>query len=133
MSLSTGLPRQKGLFGIAHIVRARSNATTISRVTTSKGTLDETSTSTTEHTEKLWLFEPRESVAEEIAGERVNGGLGALAVADGSVDLQLNDRVIHGGVEYELDSVVGHPEDEDADGTTSSDTDFWLASFVRRQ
>lgn len=133
MARSTGIPRRKGLAGIRRIIGLRTRSITVSRVTASKGSLDETSTSTTDHTEDLWLFEPRESVAEELVGERVNGGLGGLTVADGTVDLNKDDRITHGGVEYEVDTVVGHPEDGDSDGTASPDTDFWLATFVRRQ
>lgn len=133
MVRSTGLPQSKGIAGITRIVRARVSAVTISRVSTSKGSLDESSTSTSDHTEDLWLFEPRESVAEELAGERINGGLGGLAVADGTVDLQTDDRIVHGGVEYEIDTIVGHPEDDEPDGTDSPETDFWLVTFTRRQ
>ena len=133
MELSTGLPRRSGVAGITRVIRASVSATTVSRVAESKGSLDETSTSTTDHTEDLWLFEPRESVGEELAGERINGGLGGLAVADGTVDLQKDDRIVHGGVEYEVDTIVGHPEDDTADGTDSPETDFWLVTFVRRQ
>lgn len=133
MTRSTGLPRRTGIAGITRVVRARTSATTVSRVSTSKDSLDQTTTTTSDHTEDLWLFEPRESVAEELVGERVNGGLGGLAVADGTVDIQRDDRITHGGVEYEVDTIVGHPEDGDADGTTSSETDFWLVTFVRRQ
>jgi len=81
----------------------------------------------------LWLFAPQDSVADEIAGERVNGSLGGLTTADGDVDVQKNDRVTHGGVEYEVDTVIGHPEDAPADGTATPDTDFFIISFVRRQ
>lgn len=133
MVRSTGLPTAKGLAGLTRIIRARTRSVTVSRVTETKGSLDQTTTSTTDHTESLWLFEPRESVAEELFGERINGSLGGLAVADGTVDLQINDRLTHGGVEYELDTVVGHPEDDEPDGTASDDTDFWLATFTRRQ
>lgn len=133
MARSTGIPRDKGLAGMTRIVRARTRAVTVSRVTETQGTLDETTTTTDDHTESLWLFEPRESVAEEVAGERVNGSLGGLAVADGTVDIEHNDRVTHGGVEYEVDTIVGHPEDDSADGAVSSDTDFWIIDFVRRQ
>lgn len=133
MVRSTGLPQRKGIAGITRIVRARVSAVTVSRVSTSKGSLDESSTSTSDHTEDLWLFEPRESVAEELAGERINGGLGGLAVADGTVDLQTDDRIVHGGVEYEIDTIVGHPEDDEPDGTDSPETDFWLVTFTRRQ
>jgi hypothetical protein len=118
---------------MTRIIGARTSSVTVSRPTTSKGSLDETTTTTNDHTEDLWLFEPNETIAEEVAGERVEGSLGALAISDGTVDLQVDDRVTHGGVEYEVNTVVGHPEDDDPDGTASPDTDFWMASFVRRQ
>lgn len=133
MVRSTGLPRRKGIAGITRIVRSRVTAVTVSRISTSKGSLDETNTNPNDHTEDLWLFEPRESVAEELAGERINGALGGLVVADGTVDLQRDDRIVHGGVEYEIDTIVGHPEDGDTDGTNSPGTDFWIVSFTRRQ
>lgn len=133
MARSTGLPRRKGIAGITRVVRARTSAVTVSRVTETQGSLDETTTTTSDHTEDLWLFEPRESVAEELVGERINGGLGGLAVADGTVDLNKDDRIVHGGVEYEVDTIVGHPEDAEPDGSSSPDTDFWLVTFVRRQ
>lgn len=133
MALSTGLPRLKGIAGITRIIRARVSATTISRPDASKGSLDETSTSTADHSEDMWLFEPRESIANELAGERINGGLGGLVVADGTVDLQKDDRIVHGGIEYEIDTIVGHPEDDDTDGTDSPETDFWIVTFTRRQ
>jgi hypothetical protein len=132
MERSTGLPRQKGLAGITRVIRARTRSVTVTRVTETKGSLDQTKESTDGHTEQMWLFEPREAVAQEIAGERLTGSLGGLAVADGTVDVQPDDRVTHGGVEYEVDTVVGHPNDGDADGTASTDTDFWVVNFVRR-
>jgi len=133
MVRSTGLPRQKGLAGLTRVIRARTSLTTVRRVTTSTGSLDEQTTSETAHEESLWLFEPTERVSEELAGERIEGSLGALAVADGTVDMQVDDRVTYGGAEYEIDTVVGHPDDNDADGTASPGTDFWIVSFNRRQ
>jgi hypothetical protein len=133
MVRSSGIPRQKGVFGITRIIRARARAKTFERVTTSQGTLDETTTSTSEYSVDVWLFEPRENIAEELAGERINGSLGGLVVADDTIDIDRDDRITYGGVEYEVDTIVGHPEDGDADGTASPDTEFWLLSFVRRQ
>lgn len=133
MALSSGLPTGRGLDGLTRVIRARTRAVTVSRVTQSTGSLDETTTTTSDHTEDIWLFQPRESVAAEIAGERVNGRLGGLAVADGTVDLQINDRVTHGGVEYEIDSIVGHPKDGDTNATPSPVTRFWVIDFERRQ
>jgi hypothetical protein len=133
MTVSTGIPRRRGLGGISRVIRSRQRRVTVQRPTETTGSLGETQTTTTEHTESLWLFEPRETVAQELAGERIDGSLGGLAAADGSVDMEHNDRIVHGGVEYEVDTVVGHPDDGDADGTPSEDTDFWMVSFVRRQ
>jgi hypothetical protein len=129
---STGLPRQKGLGGLTRVIRARTRSVTVTRQIESKGSLDQqTTTSSSDHTEDIWLFEPRESVAQELAGEQFSGGLGGLAVADGTVDVQHDDRITHGGVEYEVDTVVGHPEDDDSDGTASPETDFWVIDMVR--
>jgi hypothetical protein len=132
MARSSGFTRRTGIAGITKVIRARTSATTVTRVTQSTGSLDEQTETTSDHQEDIWLFEPRESVAEEVAGERINGSLGGLAVAD-TLDVQHNDRITHGGVDYEVDTVVGHPEDDDADGTTSPDTDFWIIDMVRRQ
>jgi hypothetical protein len=133
MTLSSGIPRRRGLGGISRIIRSRQRRVTVQRPTETQGSLDETQTDTNEHTESLWLFEPRENVGKELAGKQVDGSLGGLAAADGSVDVALNDRIVYGGVKYEVDTVVGHPDDADADGTPSPDTDFWVISFVRRQ
>lgn len=133
MARSSGISRRMGIAGITRVIRGRTSAKTVNRVTETQGSLDETTTTTNGHTEDLWLFEPRESVANEAVGERINGSLGGLAVADGTVDVQHDDRLTHGGVEYEVDTVVGHPEDGDADGTDSPGTDFWIIDLVRRQ
>lgn len=133
MTVSTGIPRRRGLGGISRVIRSRQRRVTVERPSESQGSLGETTTTTSEHTESMWLFEPRETTAQEIAGERLDGSLGGLTVADGSVDVQHNDRIVHGGVEYEVDTVVGHPDDGDADGTPTEGTDFWMVSFVRRQ
>lgn len=132
MARSTGLPRDVGVMGITRVIAARTRPVTVSRVTESKGSLDDSTTSTTEFTVDMWLHEPRESVAEELTGDRLEGGLGGLVVADGTVDLEHDDRVTYGGVEYSIDTIVGHPEDGAADGTPSDGTDFWMVTFTRR-
>jgi len=130
---STGFQRPTAMAGMITVVTARTAPQTVSRVTESTGTLDEVTTTTTDHTEDLWVYEPRERIAEELTGERVQGSLAAIAVADGTVDLEVNDRLTYGGIEYEVDTVVGHPEDDQADGTATPDTDLWLIGFTRRQ
>jgi hypothetical protein len=133
MARSSGIPRSHGLIGIRRIIGARTRSVTVSRPTETTGSLGETETTTTDHTENIWLFEPNESVASEITGERIEGTLGGLTVADGSTDLQHSDRIVHGGVEYEIDTIVGHPDDDEPDGTVSSNAKFWYITFTRRQ
>lgn len=124
MPRSSGIPRGRVVGGITRIIGSRATATTVTRVTESKDSLDATSETTTEHMEDIWLFDPEESSVQGLAGERVTGDLGGLAVADGMVDIQNGDRVTHGGVEYEVDTVVGVPDDEE--------TDYYQISLVRR-
>lgn len=130
--VSSGIPRRRAIGGITRVIGTRAAPTTITRVSTTTGSLDETVETTDEHTESIWVFSPRENVADEITGEHLDGGLGGLIVADGTVDIQHNDRLTHGGVSYEVDTVVGHPNDGEADGTQSDGVDFWMVRFVRR-
>jgi hypothetical protein len=131
MTRSTGLPRKRGLAGISRVIRARSRPVTVTRPTVSQGSLDEQTETLSDHQEDLWLFDPRKRDDDQIAGERIEGNLGALAV--GRVDIEPGDRVTHGGVEYEVDTVVGHPDDADADGSYVDEVDFWMVDFTRRQ
>lgn len=133
MVRSSGIPTGRPIAGMTRIIRSRSRSITVSRPTTTKNALDGTSETLTEHTESVWLFEPREQVATEMTGERIDGSLGGLVVAGRAVDIQTNDRITYGGVEYEVDTVVGHPQDNLSDGTPSVETDFFIVSFVRRQ
>ena len=132
MTRSSGIPRRKGLGAISTIIGARSRPVTLVRPTTTTNALDETVETTTEHVESMWVFEPRQNVSAEITGEHLEGGLGGLVVSDGTIDIQHNDRLTHGGVEYEVDTVVGHPNDGAADGTPSDGVDFWMVRFTRR-
>jgi hypothetical protein len=130
---STGFQRPTAMAGMTTVVSARTSAVTVGRPVETTDSLDAVDTTVSDHTERLWLFAPDERSVDESVGERITGSLGALAVSDGTVDLQPNDRVTYGGVEYEIDTVVGHPEDDQADGTASPATDVWLASFERRE
>jgi hypothetical protein len=118
---------------MTRIIRSRSRSITVSRPTTTQNSLDTSEETLSDHTEDVWLFQPREGVGQEFAGERITGSLGALIVAEDAVDIEHNDRITHGGVEYEVDTIVGHPEDAAADGTPSPDTDFFVVDLVRRQ
>ena len=118
---------------MTRIIRSRTRSITVSRPTTTQNSLDTTEETLADHTENVWLFQPTEGVGQEFAGERVTGSLGGLVVAESDVDIQHNDRITHGGVEYEVDTIVGHPEDAPADGTESPNTDFFVVDFTRRQ
>lgn len=131
MVRSSGNPRSTGISGLTRIIRSRTSSVTVKRPTETKDSLDATTETTSDHSESIWLYEPRESVANEMLGERVEGSLGGLAIADGTVDIEKGDRVTYGGVEYEVDTIVGHPED--GQPGSSANTDFWIMSFVRRQ
>jgi hypothetical protein len=93
--------------------------------------LDETTETTNEHVESIYLHDPGERITNEAAGERTVGDLRGLATADGSVDIEHNDRITYGGVEYEVDTVVGYPVD--GQPGDSHETNYWEITFVRRQ
>lgn len=114
MVRSSGIPRRKLLSGIVNVTAARATSTVITRPSTSKGSLDETVETTTEHTEQLWVFDPNETSVGTLGGERQVGDLEALGVEPdtGSLNVQNGDRITHGGVEYEVETVVGAPDDE---------------------
>lgn len=131
MARSSGFPRSSAITGHTRVIRSRTRPVTVERVTETTGSLDEVTTTSTEHTESLWLFAPRESVSEELAGERLDGGLGGLAIADGTVDIEHGDRVTYGGVVYEVDTIVGQPVD--GEPGNAPDTEFWVLDFERRQ
>lgn len=130
MARSSGTPRGRGLGAITKVMRGRLQATTISRPSETLGDLDQTETTTSTHQEDLWVFDPMKSVGETVAGERLTGDLAALGL-DG-IDVAKDDRITHGGVEYEVDTVTGYPSDADADGTTHGNTRYFTISLVRR-
>lgn len=125
-----GVPRDRALGAISSIIGARTETVTITRPTESVGSMGEVSETTATHTEDLWLNAQQIGVIETPAGERETGAIFAVGL-DG-IDVQKDDRVTHGGVEYEVDSVVGIPDDNDADGTTHSDTRYFRIRLVRR-
>lgn len=126
MVRSNGIPRGTPIALMSRVISARSNAVTFTRPTKTKGGLDQVEETTAEHTENVWLHVPEERVREVSSGEREVGDIAALAVADGTVDIQKDDRVTYGGVEYEVDSVIGLPED-------NGSPEMWLVQFIRRQ
>lgn len=127
MVRSSGIPRGRGFMGITRIIASRASPTSVTRVSTTTGDLDQTVESTTEHIEDLWVFVPDERSVQALAGDRSYGDLGCLAIEpeNNTVDIQKGDRITHGGVEYEVDTIEGRPDDDDPD--------YWSISLVRRQ
>lgn len=128
--LAGGVPRGRALGAIRNIIEGHQEQVTVTSVTTSKGALDQETETTTTRTERLWLFDPRKSVQEVAGGERVQGDLSALG-KDG-IQVEKGERLTHGGVEYEVDTVTGFPEDESADGTTHDNVEYFRIELVRR-
>lgn len=132
MARSTGISTRQSRHAMSRLIRQRAQSVTINRPVRMTNALDDTDETIDEHTESMWLFDARESIADEIGGDRINGGLGGLVVAGRAVDLDKDDRITHGGVEYEIDTIVGQPVDDDPDGTCSPETTFYIVNFVRR-
>lgn len=124
MVRSNGIPRRRVVGGISRIISSRASAQSVTHVTTTKDSLDSKTETTTESIEDVWLFDPDETSVQSVGGERITGDLGGLAVADGTVNIGNGDRMSHGGIEYEVDTSVGVPDDEQ--------TDYWQISLIRR-
>lgn len=125
MVRSSGIPRGRALAGITKIISARASATSVKRPTEEVGSLGETKETTEEHVEDLWLFDPDENRVQAATGERLTGDLAGLTLADGRTNIEHGDVIVHGGVEYEVDTVVGMPDDENPD--------YWAVALLRRQ
>lgn len=126
-----GAPIGEAQAVIESIIDARTRSVTVTRPSKSTGSLDETTETTSDHTEQLWLVSPSEYISEVETGERTTGDLRALGT-DG-IDVQHGDRITYGGVEYEVDTVVGRPDDNPADGTNHSGIEYFDITLIRRQ
>lgn len=134
MTRSTGLNTNPLVGAITKVIAARSRTYQVRRPTEHVGSLDEVTDTTTEHPEYIYLFESSEQVSDEITGARVDGDLGGLVVADGAVDIQYGDYVDYGGITYQVETVVGMPDDSDMDATVDSErTRYWNLGLVRTQ
>jgi hypothetical protein len=94
--------------------------------------LDETTETTSEFTENVWVYNPRERTTQADAGERVLGDARGLMLAETDYDpdtddepVLKDDRITHGGVDYEVLTVVGLPDEQDPS--------LWMIEFERRQ
>lgn len=128
---SGGAPSDYGTKVITDLIDARTQSVVVTRPTKTTGSLDETTETTAEHTEQIWFVSPRKSVTNVDTGERVNGDLRGLA--PDPLDIQKDDRITYGGVEYEVDTVIGRPGDGTPDGETTEGVDYFVITLVRRQ
>lgn len=95
--------------GVMHRrIGARSSDYTVTRVTETVNDAGETVTTESTHTVSLWCFEPRNVTAEFSSGEHTSGSLQALS--NPSEDITFDDRLTHGGVEYDVDDVSMYPD-----------------------
>jgi len=132
MARSTGISSDLHYGRMRTIVSTRATAVVFTRPSTSTGTLDETTETTSEFTEQVWVYNPRERTTQADAGERVLGDARGLMLAETDYDpdtddepVQKDDRITHGGVDYEVLTVVGLPDEQDPS--------LWMIEFERRQ
>lgn len=131
MAISTGIPRRRVHGHLTSIIDARAESVVVTSVVETTNSLDEVVEQTSEHTEQMWLTDASEGRASELAGEYSTGTLVGLAAADGAVSASVGDTVTYGGVEHEITSIVGKPNDGDVGN--SPDTEFWVFEFERKQ
>jgi len=127
------IPRSRPLRIVRQIIEQRARSVVVERPVTTVTELDEETSTLEQHTEQMWLHSPDERITREPSGERTVGELQAHAAAHESVDLKVGDRITHGGVEYEIDAIIGRPTDEQPDGDRTPETEYWVIDFVRRQ
>lgn len=95
------------------IVRRRSSLYDITRPDQGQsGRFGEsTATTTTVSDVSMWLFEPNEVNIDTDYGDRLGGDLQGLALP--AADIQVHDRVSHGGDTYEVERVMHLPDNDD--------------------
>jgi len=120
-----GISRDDSLILMARTVRHRAIPIEIRRATTTTGSLDEQQETVSTRTEGVWLFNPRENEAPSRVGDRIDGQLGGLVVADGGVDIETGDELTHGSGDYEIREIIGLPND--------TDPYLWQLSLTRNQ
>lgn len=129
-SRGSAVPGDRASHVIADIIDDKSRKVVVERPTEQTGTLDESTETLDEYVEALWLTDTQKFISEEDTGERFTGSLRAFGV-DG-INIKHGDRLTYGGVEYEVDTVEGQPDDVEADGSSHDDTDYFEITLVRR-
>ena len=109
MVRSHAFSRPTGLKNISRIVRTRHEPVTVTSITTTTNEFDETVEQTTEHTANIWLYRGSSRLSTEVMGDRLVGTLNGIAIEP--VDIELDDRLVYNGVEYDVVQSEQHPED----------------------
>lgn len=93
------------------LINQRAMSYDIARVTgETVNDVGETVEETNEFTESLWCFTPRNTTEQVMSGERTRGKLQGLAIH--SADLMMDDRLTHGGAEYEISNMTMMPDED---------------------
>lgn len=94
------------------VVRKRSSLYDITRPTQGStgrfGESDETTTTVSDVS--MWLHEPSEANLDTEYGDRLDGDLQGLALPQ--ADVQVHDRIDHGGDTYEVDRIMHLPDND---------------------
>jgi hypothetical protein len=106
---SSGIPRLSGLGHIRKIIQSRQTPTNAVTVNYTTNEWDETVEQETGYTTQLWLYQGTSRIVQEMLGERTVGTLSGLGTTPNEVDV--DDRLIYGGVEYEVVEKTPMPEE----------------------
>lgn len=111
--------RRKALSTIRMVVRKRLSPYDVSRSTQGQtgrfGESGATSTTTISDV-PMWLFDPNEVNIDTEYGDRLGGDLQGLAIPQplsNAADIQVHDRVDHGGETYEVERIIHLPDNDD--------------------
>lgn len=107
------IPRGGGYKALKRVVRMRSSTYDLTRPSVDSGGGrfgESTETETTVASVSMWLHEPNEIEQDTEYGDRLGGDLQGLAHP--SADIQTDDRLTHGGDEYEVSRIMHLPDNE---------------------
>jgi len=107
---SSGIPRLSGLAHIRKIIQSRQKLTNAVTVNYTTNEWDETVEQETGYTTQLWLYQGTSRIVQEMLGERTVGTLSGLGTTPNAVEV--DDRLIYGGVEYEVVEKTPMPQDD---------------------
>lgn len=107
---SSGIPRLSGLGHIRKIIQSRQTPTNAVTVDYTTNEWDESIEQETGYTTQLWLYQGTSRIVQEMLGERTVGTLSGLGTTPN--DVGVDDRLIYGGVEYEVVEKTPMPQND---------------------